>query len=556
MKMKKKLFTMVSIFLVALMLLGSCAPAADGDQTTTGPGTSGTAPSPGTSSSGPSIVVPTLDVPDVVTDVSEETLVIAADSEPPTLAPNFGIEPQSTTNIICDALNDSLIFTNTQTGELEFSGSLTGVERIDEYMVRCFLREGMVSYGGNVITAHDMVEVIKLTCELSQGGTNYIMIDPEKVYAEDDFTFVMGTYNIYPTFTDLFAKYWIPAMSMADINALGGTDATHRNPNVGCGRYFLDEWVPGQYLTLVRNDNYWNQDALPYYKYIKIVFINDAATRAMALQAGDVDYVLEVAGPQVDGLASTPGIFIEAVPANTAISMFMNTSRPPFNDENFRKAFRMLIDFDGIIQIATFGYGQTAQTSFSRANLVYHRDYTNYPDGGPFVEEAKALLAQTSYNGETIYYNVEPAYDEVAQYIQACLLEGGINMRINIIEPASFQPMMATGDYDVVSNPVYGYDLARILNRYDGRVPTENASGGAQYRDDEVFFAIVDIARYELDDAIRRQAYLDVQQYVIDKCIMFGLFCNVVFNAHREGIRTAYHLTYGYAAIWSIAPLA
>jgi len=553
--MKKKVFKAMSILMVAFMLLSACGTTPDGGDTpgTTGP--DGAAP-PGSSNQGPSVVVPSEDIPEVVTGVSDETLVVAAESEPPTLAPNFGIEPQSTTNIICDALNDSLIFTNSQTGQLEMSGTLTNVERIDEYSVRCFLRQGMVSYGGNTITAHDMVEVIKLTCEMSQGGTNYIMIDPDKVYAEDDYTFVMGTVNIYPTFTDLFAKYWIPALSMADINAIGGPDAVHRNPNVGCGKYFLDEWVPGQYLTLIRNDNYWNQDALPYYKYIKILFINDAATRAMALQAGDVDYVLEVQGPQVDGLANTPGLFIEAVPANTAISMFMNTSRPPFDDINFRKAFRMLIDFDGIIQIATYGYGQTAQTSFSRANLVYLRDYVNYPDGGPFVEEAKALLAQTSYNGETIYYNCEPPYNEMAQYIQACLLEGGINMRINIIEPASFQPMMASGDYDVVSNPVYGFDLARILNRYDGRVPTENASGGAQYRNDEEFFAIVDIARYELDDAIRRQAYFDVQQYVIDKCIMIGLYCNVVFNAHREGIRTAYHLTYGYAAIWSIAPLA
>lgn len=556
--MKKKVFRLTSILLIALLLLSACGTT-DGGGTTSGPGNAGSnaGTGGGSVSPGPAIVQPGEDaVVDVVTGISEETLVIAVESEPHTLAPHFGMEPDSTVNIIMDAINDSLIFTNSQTGRTEFSGVLTGVERIDDYRVRCFLREGLISYSGNTITAHDMVEVAKLAVELGQGGTNYIMIDPDKCYAEDDYTYVMGTFDVYPTFTDLFAKYWLPALSIEDVNAIGGPEAAHRNPNVGCGKYFLDEWVPGQYLTLVRNDTYWNQDALPYYKYIKLVFITDAATRGMALQAGDVDYVLEVQGPQVDGLAAAPGIFIEAVPANTAVGMFMNTSRAPFNDENFRKAVRMLIDFDGIIQIATYGYGQTAQTSFSRANLVYLRDYINYPDGGPFVDEAKALLAQTPYNGETIYYNVEPAYDEVAQYIQACLLEGGINMRINIIESSSFQPMMATGDYDVVSNPVYGFDLARILNRYDGRVPTDRASGGAQYRDDEEFFALVDVARYELDDAIRRQAYLDVQQYVIDKCIMFGLYCNVVFNAHRDDIRTAYHLTYGYAAIWSIAPLA
>jgi len=564
--MMKKVLKLISILLVMLMLLSACSQTpADVETTNAGTTTDTTASTGGGVTTGgstdanpaPAAIQPDQNVPEVVAGISDETITIGVEAEPTTLSPHFGVEADSATAVILESLGDPFIFLNSQTGEREMTGVLTNVERIDDYRVRCFLREGLISYGGNTITAHDMVEVVKLLCEYSKGGTSYIMIDPEKIYAEDDYTFVMGTFDIYPTFTDLFTQgNYFPAISMVDLDAIGGPDAAHRNPNVGAGKYYLDEWVSGQYIQLIRNDNYWNQDALPYYKYIKIVFINDAATRAMALQAGDIDYACEILGSQVDGLSATPGIYVEAVPADATNNLFMNTSRAPFNDENFRKAVRMLIDYEGILQLATNGRGQTAQTSFSRANLYYLRDYLNYPDGGPFVEEAKALLEQTSYNGETLHYSVEPQNSEIAQYIQACLLAGGINITIDIVEAASFQPLMAGGDYDMVTNPVYGFNLARILNRYDGRVPTDSASGGAQYRDDEEFFAIIDIARYELDDTLRGQAFLDVQQYVIDKCIMIGLYCNVVFNAHKDTIRTTYHTTNGYAQLWSIMPLA
>ena len=560
--MKKKMFKLISVLLVAMLLLSACSTSG-GDATETvaanpEQGNSAESP-PAGGNNAPASDKPEIDVvmpvPELVSELSDETLTVAVESEPRTLAGFFSGEPGTAAQQIGMCLTDPLTHYNSQTGEVEMTGTLSGFERIDDYRVRCFLREGLISYGGNVITANDLVEATKLVLQINEGGTTHVMIDPEKVYVEDEFTFVLGTYDIYPTFTDLFTQGdWIPAICMAEVNALGGADAVHTNPNVGCGKYYLDEWVPGQYVQLVRNDNYWDQDNLPYYKYLKCVFINDSATRALALQAGDVDLIFGISGTQIEGLGNIPGLYVEAAPTINTISVFMNTSKAPFNDENFRKAVRMLIDYEGLIQLATNGRALTAQTSFSRANIYYLKDYKNFPDGGPFIDDAKALLAQTSYNGEALDILCEQLQEEEVQYFQACMLAGGININISVTD--SLPAIMGSGEYDMIYQPVYGTNAARVLNRYDGRVPPNEASGGAQYRDDPVFEAIIDIARYDNDDAARLKAYQEVQQYVIDKCIMIGLYCTVIFNAHNDNIRVAQHTPAGAAEMWSVAPVA
>ena len=55
--------------------------------------------------------------------------------------------------------------------------------------------------------------------------------------------------------------------------------------------------------SLVRNENYWGQK--PYFGNLVIRTISDDTTRAMALETGEVDYVIGVQASQVDYLQST-----------------------------------------------------------------------------------------------------------------------------------------------------------------------------------------------------------------------------------------------------------
>ena len=61
---------------------------------------------------------------------------------------------------------------------------------------------------------------------------------------------------------------------------------------MGTGRYIFDEWVPGQYVRFVKNENYWGDDP-GVSDVIEFRPIIEAASRVAALQSGDIDVCID-----------------------------------------------------------------------------------------------------------------------------------------------------------------------------------------------------------------------------------------------------------------------
>jgi peptide/nickel transport system substrate-binding protein len=66
---------------------------------------------------------------------------------------------------------------------------------------------------------------------------------------------------------------------------------------MGTGPFRLADWVHGDHMTLARNPTYWKAGR-PYLDEIVIKFLPNAASRVMALQAGEIDYINEYSLPQ------------------------------------------------------------------------------------------------------------------------------------------------------------------------------------------------------------------------------------------------------------------
>ncbi|MDD5658512.1 MAG: ABC transporter substrate-binding protein [Actinomycetota bacterium] len=61
----------------------------------------------------------------------------------------------------------------------------------------------------------------------------------------------------------------------------------YENDIFGCGPYKIQEWIKGQYIVLVRNDNYYGDKPLP--ETIKIIFDSDINILVESLKNGDID---------------------------------------------------------------------------------------------------------------------------------------------------------------------------------------------------------------------------------------------------------------------------
>jgi peptide/nickel transport system substrate-binding protein len=88
----------------------------------------------------------------------------------------------------------------------------------------------------------------------------------------------------------------------ADILAKGKSYGTSSGLPLGTGPLKASQWVSGQYITLVRNDAYWNASHGAKATEIKVQFIGDESTMVDALLSGAIDGTYDVPFDQIGRL--------------------------------------------------------------------------------------------------------------------------------------------------------------------------------------------------------------------------------------------------------------
>lgn len=488
---------------------------------------------------------------ETVTGVSDETLYVVAREEPDHLCALYGTNSE-TGGILSLAMYDYLLYLNNETGEFEKSVA-TDYEWIDDTHIRIKIRDDVVAYDGTTITANDIMYGLELGLA-GNNVTSYIMVDPDECYVEDDYTLVLGTTEAYPTIENLMSTSgFLPIIDESSVEAVGGWDVAYRQAKISTGKYFLDEWVDGEYIRLVRNDDHWDQENLPYYKYIEVSFVSDAATRAMALQSGEADVAMSLTAAQDEALGSDSVMWYGFGDASKCI--WMNCSEGPLADERVREAIFWLIDNDAIIALCTNGVATPTETQFSTKSFYYAEPPAGY-ERKVDVEKAISLLEEAGYgDGVTIKSFGLQSDQATLELIQSMLSAANISLEIELVEPAAGFSKMGSGDYELYLGASYGFDPVRVMNRVDGRIAPAQAGGGAVYNSDELN-ALIDIARASTDDAERMQAYADVQHFIIDKTLCIGLYMDCVRFGVNNDIGGAVYDGNGYLYLTGLRPTA
>jgi len=220
-----------------------------------------------------------------------------------------------------------------------------------------------------------------------------------------------------------------------------------QNP-VGTGPFKLEEWVPGDHITLVRNDSYWG-DA-PKLQHVIFRVIPEGSTRVGLLQTGELDFTDLVPTPLFATLKDDPEVTAVA-PLGTPIRyLSFNFQRDLLQNLKVRQSIAMAINredivtaLDGlasasksIIGPKVFGYDPTAEA------LGY--DYN--------PEKAKELLAEAGYPDgltTTLWYGVTGDYPTVAQVLQEQLSKIGIKVELKGLDWATFLDATLNGEQDM-----------------------------------------------------------------------------------------------------------
>ena len=170
-------------------------------------------------------------------------------------------------------------------------------------------------------------------------------------------------------------KYFIDVTSMLGYIVIYPKDAleifgdmTDWENVIGTGPFILTDYVYGDSLTYVRNDNYWKTnpvgpgegDQLPYVDGIESLIVPDVATLDTLLMTGGIDVATVTDYERAQGIIdAVPDLKYAKTYDEGALAIFMRTDQPakPFSDERVRWALALAIDNQLILDTLFGGEG-------------------------------------------------------------------------------------------------------------------------------------------------------------------------------------------------------
>jgi ABC-type oligopeptide transport system substrate-binding subunit len=228
-----------------------------------------------------------------------------------------------------------------------------------------------------------------------------------------------------------------------------GTDWVRPATIVTNGPYVLDEWVPLDHITLLKNPLYHDADQVRL-EQIDVYISDDSATRYKMYVAGEVDWVYHLPSAYIPHLKRKRDDFHISDYLSTYYYM-CNLERAPFDDPNVRKALNLAIDKDSLVRYVVKGDQRPA------TSLVPRMPGYTAPVGPEYdPEQARRMLADAGYpNGVgfpeiEISFNTMDNHKLLAQAIQE-MWKRELNIEVSLqnMEWKVFLKKQQVGDYDV-----------------------------------------------------------------------------------------------------------
>jgi peptide/nickel transport system substrate-binding protein len=163
---------------------------------------------------------------------------------------------------------------------------------------------------------------------------------------------------------------------------------------IGTGPFKLVEFVPQDHITYARHVDYWDKP-LPYLDGMVFKVLTEDNARVAALRAGQIQYAYLLA-QGYEQLKNAPGMTVMKSPYAWVVLHYINVSKKPLNDWRVRKAMRMAVDTNEVIQKAVLGLGVPSgpvPTGYGD----WYLDPKTLPYLKPDIERSKKVLAEAGY---------------------------------------------------------------------------------------------------------------------------------------------------------------
>lgn len=397
------------------------------------------------------------------------SITVAASSDTGSMDPAGSIALTYLTYSV-SALDELLTFD--ADGEIDYRAAESYEVNEDSTVWTFHLREDAVWSDGTPVTSSDFLNTMTRALDPKSGSgyANYLfpIRNAEAIYngemeigelgveTPDDYTLVFYLEKPCVYFLDLLRlPVYTPSCSIYAKETGDGWD-TDPETSVSNGPFYLAEYVPEQYMTLKKNESYWNADAVSLDE-ITYRFFDSQEAMLYAYESGEADVATGLPSTVMQLYEGKEDLEITDTIATRYI--YPNLNVEPLNDVRVRKAISLAINRENLCQAV--GEDTEPTVNFIAA---YMKDKTtgNYfiqEADPPFqgnVEEAKKLLAEAGYpNGEgfpvlTYNYPTLEMDSDTAQVLQEQLKQNlNIEIELNAQELQVNYSERRAGNFDL-----------------------------------------------------------------------------------------------------------
>jgi peptide/nickel transport system substrate-binding protein len=207
----------------------------------------------------------------------------------------------------------------------------------------------------------------------------------------DDNTIVMTTKYPFSFLPWLLTR--VLMVSPAQWEATGKNWAEFAKKPMGTGPFKIVRVVPGQYVEMARNEDYWDKPRVAKLEKLFVYPMAEATTRIAALRSNQVDWIEVPAPDSIPSLKSAGyNVLLWAYP-HTYPYVLNTLEDSPFHDVRVRQALNYAIDREGLCKLVN-GIAKPAVGLYPPGTPFFGepaQKYTYDPD------KAKALLKEAGY---------------------------------------------------------------------------------------------------------------------------------------------------------------
>ncbi|WP_395406917.1 ABC transporter substrate-binding protein [Pseudoduganella sp. UC29_106] len=287
---------------------------------------------------------------------------------------------------------------------------------------------------------------------------------------------------------------------------------------VGTGPYMWGEWRKGQYVQLNAFTGYMPREEKPdglagakrALANLRFVVIPDAASQKVAFMSGQVDLI--VADSQ-NPPPPSPSWDIVPEQDMDPNALLMQTGDPLLGKPEMRRAIALSLDLP--LLVSSLSNGQTRYNP-SLVPLVSPYYSPVHAEGyRKDLAQAKQLLAQAGYKGETIRIQTNKRYPDtyrLAVVVQNMLSKSGIRTEIEVLEWATQVSNFRSGKFQMMA---FTYS-ARIdpSTMYGDILGDKSRSATLQWTNPEASGILAGI-KGETDPAMRRAAFEELHKRMV-----------------------------------------